>query len=94
MSPTEIPTVTIDLESATPAEIRRFLRPAPQARAVTRRSPAGDDLGRVDLEPSIFGIEPNLAVLHQVVTAQLAAARSDRAERRASWIIFFGVFWA
>ena len=76
MSPTEIPTVTIDLESATPAEIRRFLRPAPQARAVTRRSPAGDDLGRVDLEPSIFGIEPNLAVLHQVVTAQLAAARS------------------
>ena len=22
------------------------------------------------------------------------AARSDSAERRASWIIFFGVFWA
>ncbi len=36
----------------------------------------GDDLGSVDLEPSIFGIEPNLAVLHQVVTAQLAAIRS------------------
>jgi large subunit ribosomal protein L4 len=52
------------------------VRPAPVARSVTRRNVAGDDLGSVDLEPSIFGIEPNLAVLHQVVTAQLAAVRS------------------
>jgi large subunit ribosomal protein L4 len=66
----------IDLETASPAEIRRFLRPAPQERTVTRRSSDGADLGEVALEPSIFGIEPNLAVLHQVVTAQLAAARS------------------
>ena len=43
---------------------------------MTRRSSSGAELGSVDLEPSIFGIEPNLAVLHQVVTAQLAAARS------------------
>ncbi len=67
---------TIDLETATPAEIRRFLRPAPVQRTVTRRSVDGTELGPVDLEPSLFGIEPNLAVLHQVVTAQLAAARS------------------
>ena len=66
----------IDLETASPAEIRRFLRPAPQERTVTRRSSDGADLGEVALEPSIFGIQPNLAVLHQVVTAQLAAARS------------------
>ena len=66
----------IDFETASPAEIRRFLRPAPQQRAVTRRSSDGADLGEVALEASIFGIEPNLAVLHQVVTAQLAAARS------------------
>jgi large subunit ribosomal protein L4 len=52
------------------------VRPDPVTRTVTRRSTAGKDLGRVDLEPSIFGIEPNLAVLHQVVTAQLAAARA------------------
>jgi large subunit ribosomal protein L4 len=32
--------------------------------------------GEVELEPSIFGIEPNMAVMHQVVTAQLAAARA------------------
>jgi large subunit ribosomal protein L4 len=51
-------------------------RPAPVVRTATRRNAAGHDLGPVDLEPTIFGIEPNLAVLHQVVTAQLAAARS------------------
>jgi len=51
-------------------------RPAPVVRTVTRRNIAGQDLGTVDLEPSVFGLEPNRAVLHQVVTAQLAAARS------------------
>jgi large subunit ribosomal protein L4 len=51
-------------------------RPAPVTRTVTRRNVAGEALGPVDLEPSIFGIEPNLAVLHQVVTAQLAAIRA------------------
>jgi large subunit ribosomal protein L4 len=30
----------------------------------------------VDLPDEIFGIEPNMAVMHQVVTAQLAARRS------------------
>ena len=34
---------------------------------------AGDN---VDLPDAIFGIEPNVAVMHQVVTAQLAAKRS------------------
>jgi large subunit ribosomal protein L4 len=51
-------------------------RPEPVARTVTRRSTAGTDLGSVDLEPSIFGLEPNRAVLHQVITAQLAAIRA------------------
>ena len=51
-------------------------RPVPVTRTVTRRDVAGQELGTVDLEPTIFGIEPNLAVLHQVVTAQLAAVRS------------------
>ena len=69
-------TETIDLETASPAAIRRFLRPAPKERTVTRRSDDGTELGEVALEASFFGIEPNLAVLHQVVTAQLAAARS------------------
>ncbi|MDE3065677.1 MAG: 50S ribosomal protein L4 [Acidobacteriota bacterium] len=51
-------------------------RPEPVARTVARRSLEGAELGTVTLEPTIFGIEPNVAVLHQVVTAQLAAKRS------------------
>ena len=51
-------------------------RPAPATRTVTRRNAAGHDLGPVELEPTIFGLEPNRAVLHQVVTAQLAASRA------------------
>ncbi len=62
--------------TGTPGEVRRLRRPAPERRTVSRRSTTGTDLGPVDLEPSVFGIEPNQAVLHQVVTAQLAAARS------------------
>jgi large subunit ribosomal protein L4 len=67
---------------------RKKERPEPLRRSVTRRDVDGNELGPVDLEPTIFGIEPNLAVLHQVVTAQLAAARSGtqstktRSERR------------
>jgi large subunit ribosomal protein L4 len=51
-------------------------RPAPVARTAPRRNAAGHDLGTIDLEPTVFGLEPNRAVLHQVVTAQLAAVRA------------------
>lgn len=44
--------------------------------SVTRRSIDGSSLGEVQLDPRVFGIVPNVAVLHQVVVAQLAAARS------------------
>ena len=40
------------------------------------RSPAGGVVGSTDLPAPIFGIQPNVPVMHQVVTAQLAAARS------------------
>ena len=36
----------------------------------------GTKTGTVDLNADIFGIEPNTAVMHQVVTAQLAARRA------------------
>jgi large subunit ribosomal protein L4 len=36
----------------------------------------GNRTGDVDLNPDIFGIEPNPDVMHQVVTAQLAGARA------------------
>jgi large subunit ribosomal protein L4 len=43
---------------------------------VAVRTLSGGDAGSLDLDDAIFGIEPNTAVMHQVVTAQLAAARS------------------
>jgi len=36
----------------------------------------GAKSGSIDLDENIFGIEPNVAVMHQVVNAQLAAKRS------------------
>lgn len=43
---------------------------------VTIRDKAGKSAGSVELAEDIFGIEPNVPVMHQVVTAQLAAKRS------------------
>ena len=51
-------------------------RPEPVQRSVARKSVEGKELGSVALEPTIFGIEPNMAVMHQVVKAQLAAKRA------------------
>lgn len=39
-------------------------------------SPAGAKAGSVDVPDALFGIVPNLAVLHQVVNAQLAHRRA------------------
>jgi large subunit ribosomal protein L4 len=43
---------------------------------VERRSDGGDVLDTVSLDPTIFGVRPNVPLMHQVVTAQLAARRS------------------
>ncbi len=43
---------------------------------LTTKSPAGGKGSTVELADEMFGIEPNVAVLHQVVTAQLAARRA------------------
>ncbi len=42
----------------------------------------GTTKGDIKLDPDIFGIEPNLDVLHQVVNAQLAAARAGTASTK------------
>ena len=39
-------------------------------------SAKGRKVGEVVLDDSIFGVEPNIGVMHQVVTAQLAARRA------------------
>jgi large subunit ribosomal protein L4 len=38
--------------------------------------------GDIKLDAEVFGIEPNMDVLHQVVTAQLAAARAGTAKTK------------
>jgi large subunit ribosomal protein L4 len=43
---------------------------------VSLKSAAGADSGTVDLADDVFGIAPNVAVMHQVVVAQLAHRRA------------------
>ncbi|MFY9783460.1 MAG: 50S ribosomal protein L4 [Acidimicrobiales bacterium] len=51
-------------------------RPTLVERSIERKSLSGATLGIVKLEPTFFGVTPNMAVLHQVIKAQLAAKRS------------------
>jgi large subunit ribosomal protein L4 len=44
--------------------------------AVTVKSTAGAEVGSVELNEAIFGVQPNVPVMHQVVTAQLAKRRA------------------
>jgi len=43
---------------------------------LTLKTTGGEDKGDIELAENMFGIEPNVAVMHQVVTAQLAARRA------------------
>lgn len=43
---------------------------------VALRTRNGETSGQVDLDDSVFGIEPNVPVMHEVVVAQLAAKRA------------------
>ena len=43
--------------------------------SVDVRDAAGATTGTIQLDDAVFGVQPNVPVLHQVVTAQLAAAR-------------------
>ncbi|MEP1122713.1 MAG: 50S ribosomal protein L4 [Ilumatobacter sp.] len=43
---------------------------------LTLKDAAGKDAGTIELDADVFGLEPNVPVMHQVVTAQLAARRS------------------
>jgi large subunit ribosomal protein L4 len=43
---------------------------------ITTKTPTGADAGSVELDDAVFGIQPNVPVMHQVVTAQLAKRRA------------------
>jgi large subunit ribosomal protein L4 len=44
--------------------------------SVSLRSTAGAEVGSVELSDDVFGIQPNVPVMHQVATAQLAHRRA------------------
>lgn len=71
-----------DVRGAPRSGYSRRHRPEPERRTVQRRRIDGTVVNDVVLDPEIFGIEPHTAVLHQVVTAQLAAARSGTQSTR------------
>jgi large subunit ribosomal protein L4 len=43
---------------------------------LTLKNPTGADAGTIELSDDLFGVQPNVPLMHQVVTAQLAARRS------------------
>jgi large subunit ribosomal protein L4 len=43
---------------------------------ITLKNAAGKDAGKIELVEDVFGIQPNVPVMHQVVTAQLASRRA------------------
>ena len=60
-------------------EVRREGREKEQLIAmaqITLKNPAGKNAGKVELADELFGIQPNVPVMHQVVTAQLAGRRA------------------
>lgn len=46
----------------------------------TKHTATGAEAGTVELDQTLFGIQPNVGVMHQVVTAQLANARRGTAK--------------
>ena len=51
------------------------------------QDPKGAKRGTVELDDGVFGIEPNVPVMHQVVTAQLAARRAAASWATTTWCI-------
>ena len=44
--------------------------------SITVKNASGKDAGNLELDEAMFGVQPNVPLMHQVVTAQLAARRS------------------
>ncbi len=83
-------------KTATKAAAKPAAKKAAKKAAAKTASPSVPKTGSATLPESIFGIEPNVSVMHQVVTAQLAHRRSGtqstktRSEVRGGGIKPFG----
>ncbi len=73
---------TSAVTTTAPGAQRRRVRPEPEHRTVERKRIDGTVIDTISLDPQIFGVVPNAAVLHQVITAQLAGARSGTQSTR------------
>ena len=51
---------------------------------------AGEQTGTVEVNDAVFGIEPNKVVLHEVLTAELAAARQGTASTKTRAMVSGG----
>lgn len=52
---------------------------------------AGDQTGTLEVNDAVFGIEPNKVVLHEVLTAELAAARQGTASTKTRAMVRGGI---
>ena len=75
MTDTQTDTQT-DAQTETEAESQTDGGTTADVMTVDVLSPAGDKTGTVDLPPAYFGVQVNIPLIHQVVVAQLAAARA------------------
>jgi large subunit ribosomal protein L4 len=71
-----------DTDMATTGAPTDTAPPPSSGRSVPVRSTSGAGAGSVVLDESLFGVTPNVPLMHQVVTAQLAAARSGTQSTR------------
>ncbi len=67
---------TFESQTAMEIELRKTRNAQRISHQVALRSMKGPKRGSVELDPELFGVTPNMAVLHQVVQAQMAGARS------------------
>ncbi|HTX01519.1 MAG TPA: 50S ribosomal protein L4 [Acidimicrobiales bacterium] len=75
------PAPTLERVAASPGYAEHS-RPRLDEVVVERRSPAGEVLGNVRLDPEHFSTPINVVLLHQVVTAQLAGRRAGTQSTR------------
>jgi len=52
---------------------------------LTIKDASGKAAGSIDLPADVFDVQTNVPLIHQVVTAQLAAARQGTHKAKKSW---------
>jgi len=72
----------VTLAPPVPAGTMRRPKPEKVVRTAEHRRSDGTAIDVLGLDPEVFGLPPNVALVHQVVTAQLAGARAGTQSTR------------